>query len=188
MPTWEPDDQSGLEAQVVNAADEIAYNAHDLDDGLRSGHLDVRAVAEVPLIGALFGTLEIDPRRFGATAPVTLVRELLGLIIEDVIAHTATRLDARRRSARSTTCARRTARSWPERGRLAAELGELKRFLYENFYFHYRQIRMTRKADHILERLYLRLRGDSRRCCRPTSRRRPRSSGWSAPCSTTWRA
>jgi dGTPase len=151
--SWAPDDQSGLEAQVVNAADEIAYNAHDLDDGLRSGHLDVRAVAEVPLIGRLFGTLEIEPRRFSAQDRVTLQRELLGLIIEDVIAHTAKRLDEAGIRTIEDVRAQDGSLLGPS-APLAAELGELKRFLYENFYFHYRQIRMTRKADHILERLH----------------------------------
>jgi dGTPase len=144
---------AGLEAQVVNAADEIAYNAHDLDDGLRSGHLDVRDVAEVPLVARLLEALGIDPQRFGTRDRYVLQRELLGLVIEDVVGHSEGRLRAA--GVSSTEDVRRAEGSLlgpsPE---LAAELAELKRFLYERFYFHYRLIRMTRKADHILERLY----------------------------------
>jgi dGTPase len=151
--SWAPEDQPSLEAQVVNAADEIAYNAHDLDDGLRSGHLDVRDVAEVPLVARLLEALGIDPQRFGTQDRYTLQRELLGLVIEDVVGHSEGRLRAA--GVSSTEDVRRAEGSLlgpsPE---LAAELAELKRFLYERFYFHYRLIRMTHKADHILERLY----------------------------------
>jgi dGTPase len=151
---WAPDDQPGLEAQVVNAADEVAYNAHDLDDGLRSGHLDIARVAEVGLVGRLLEGLSIDPRRFGPQERVTVQRELLGLIIGDIVTTTADRLDAA--GVRSIADVR--AHDGPLLGpspALASELDELKRFLYEHFYFHYRLIRMTRKADHVLERLYL---------------------------------
>lgn len=151
--SWAPDDQPSLEAQVVNVADEIAYNAHDLDDGLRSGHLDVRDVAEVPLVARLLEALGIEPQRFGTQDRYTLQRELLGLVIEDVVGHSDQRLRAA--GVASAEDVRRADGSLvgpsPE---LSAELAELKRFLYERFYFHYRLIRMTHKADHILERLY----------------------------------
>ncbi|MBA2665571.1 MAG: deoxyguanosinetriphosphate triphosphohydrolase [Trueperaceae bacterium] len=152
--SWAPDDQSGLEAQVVNAADEIAYNAHDLDDGLRSGHLDIARVAEVPLVGRLLDELEIDPRTFGPPERVRVQRELLGLIITDVVTHTARRLEAH--DVRTIDDVRRhDGPLLAPSPTLATGLAGLKRFLYDNFYFHYRLIRMTRKADHILERLYL---------------------------------
>jgi dGTPase len=150
---WEPDKEASLEAQVVNVADEFAYNAHDLDDGLRSGHLSALAIAEVPVIGELMSQLAIDPRTFGTQDRYLLIRELLGLAIEDCVVHTHGALD----SAGVTSAAdvraagRKLVGSSPlRRGRLA----ELKRFLYDHFYFHYRLIRMTRKADHILSRIY----------------------------------
>ncbi len=152
-PSWEPDRRPGLEAQVVNVADEIAYNAHDLDDGLRSGHLDVRDVARVPLVGEIFEELGIDPLRFGKPERYALVRELLGRIIDEVIEHT----DARLRTAgvRTVDDVRRHPTTLVGPGEaLAAQLAEFKRFLYQRLYFHHRLIRMTRKADHILERIF----------------------------------
>ena len=150
---WEPDLRPGIEAQVVNVADEIAYNAHDLDDGLRSGHLDAREVAQVPLIAGLFERHGLDPSTFGRRQRYLLVRELLGLVIHDVIEHT----DARIRAAgvRSIADVRAQPGVLVRPGEAMAEqLAELKRFLYERFYFHHRLIRMTRKADRILAQLY----------------------------------
>jgi dGTPase len=151
--SWAPDDRPGLEAQVVNAADEIAYNAHDLDDGLRSGHLDVRLVAQVPPLDGLFERLGLDPHAFGNRERYVLVREFLGLVIDEVIDHT----DARLRAAGVADIQdiRRHPVPLVAAGpRLTSALGELKQFLYDRFYFHHRLIRMTRKADHILERIF----------------------------------
>jgi dGTPase len=151
--SWAPDERPGLEAQVVNVADEIAYNAHDLDDGLRSGHLDVRRVARVPLIGRLLDGLAIDPNAFGTRERYVLVRELLGLVIDDVIEHTTLRIAAA--EVRSIDDIRHHPVTLVGPGpELALELAELKRFLFDDLYFHHRLIRMTRKADHILERIF----------------------------------
>ncbi len=150
---WEPDSQPSLEAQVVNAADEIAYNAHDLDDGLRSGHLTPRQIAEVPLIGELMRRLELDPNDFDNRGRYVLIRELLGDVITDVITATHERLaDAGVRDLADVR-AHETKLLGPSEG-LAERLAELKAFLYTNFYFHFRLIRMSRKAFEILERLY----------------------------------
>ncbi|MDF1522186.1 MAG: dNTP triphosphohydrolase, partial [Trueperaceae bacterium] len=85
---WEPDLRPSLEAQVVNVADELAYNAHDLDDGLRSGHLAPHQIVDVPVVAELFARLRLDPVRFDNQARYALVRELLGLAITDAIEHT----------------------------------------------------------------------------------------------------
>ncbi len=152
-PVWEPDARPSLEAQVVNVADELAYNAHDLDDGLRSGHLTAAQVVEVPVVGRLMRDLGIDPHRFDNRARYALIRELLGRMIDDAIRHTHGELQAAGAATLDDVRAHPTTLvgNGPA---LAAELAELKRFLYRHLYRHHRQIRMTRKADHILERLY----------------------------------
>src|SRR5690606_21979852 len=94
-PDWEPDAQPSLEAQVVNVADEVAYNAHDLDDGLRSGHLTPRPIYAVPLVGELMKRLGMDPDGFTKYDRYTLQGELLG----DVITGVVTATDARLRDA-----------------------------------------------------------------------------------------
>lgn len=150
---WEPDKLPSLEAQVVNAADELAYNAHDLDDGLRSGHLTALQITEVPLIGRLFEELSLSPVDFGRHQRYTLIRELLGLAIEDAITHTEEQL--RELRVADIEDVRNSPRKLVGNSdELRRELAELKKFLYHNFYFHYRLIRMTRKADHILTSVF----------------------------------
>ena len=151
--SWEPDQQPSLEAQVVNVADELAYNAHDLDDGLRSGHLSPRDIRQVGIVRQLMDRLDIDPLAFANTQRYRLIRELLGDVIVDAAEHTDARL---REAGVEDVAGVRTAPgklvgNSPD---MAAQLAELKQFLFERFYFHYRQIRMTHKADAILERMY----------------------------------
>jgi dGTPase len=150
---WEPSKQPGLEAQVVNIADELAYNAHDLDDGLRSGHLSPQQIREVPLIAEMMQELGLEGKPFTSQDRYLLIRELLGLMIDDAIRHTDATL--REKGVETVDDVRSSATklvgNTPE---LTAKLAELKAFLYRNFYFHYRLIRMTRKADDILDRIY----------------------------------
>ncbi len=152
-PDWEPDAQPSLEAQVVNVADEVAYNAHDLDDGLRSGHLTPRQIYEVPLIGELMRRLGMDPNEFDKYDRYTLVRELLGDVNTGVVRAPHARLADAGIKSLADVRAYHTKLLAPS-DEMAARLAELKAFLYENFYFHYRLIRMSRKANLVLASLY----------------------------------
>ncbi len=146
---WEPDKRPSLEAQVVNLADEMAYNAHDLDDGLRAGLLDRAGISEVPVVGRLLHELGVSQGAFSPQDRYLLIRELLGRSIEDVVAATHARLhDAGIGTLDDVRAAPNALAGASERG--AAEAAELKRYLYANLYRHHRQIRMTRKADRIL--------------------------------------
>ena len=151
--TWEPDAQPSLEAQVVNVADEVAYNAHDLDDGLRSGHLSPAQIATVPLIGDLMKRLGLDSRALGNRERYLLIRELLGEVITDVIVATDARLGDAGVKDLADVRSHASKLLGPSE-QMETGLRELKAFLYENFYFHYRLIRMSRKAFEILERLF----------------------------------
>ena len=150
---FDRDTRASLEAQVVNVADELAYNAHDVDDGLRSGHLHPQEVAEVPMIGEWMARLALDPLRFDNRARYALVREVLGATIDDTIAATHERIvDSGVASLADVRAAPRPLVG-PSPA-LSVGAGELKRFLYERLYRHHRQLRMTFKADLILTRLF----------------------------------
>ena len=150
---WEPEKQPSLEAQVVHIADEMTYDTHDLDDGLSSGYLTAQQIARVPLIAGLMETLEIKPDAFSHRHQSLLIRELLGQIIEDAIQTTHATLERLKISSvadvrnQNTTLVTLSNDS-------KARLQELQAFLYENFYFHYRLIRMTKKAEMVLERIF----------------------------------
>ena len=150
---WEPDKQPTLEAQVVNVADELAYNAHDLDDGLRSGHLTGAQIKEVPLVSELMRDLNIDPHALTNETRYLLIRKLLGRMIENTIRCTNGRLEEA-----GITSLEEVRRAPHTLVSTSPEMGEslrvLKDFLFANLYRHYRLIRMTKKADRILESLF----------------------------------
>ena len=150
---WDPDKRPSLEAQVVNIADELAYNAHDLEDGCAAGHLTPPQIAEVPLVGELMTQLDLNPHRFGSSERYVLIRELLGLTIESVIHETDRQLGVQDIKTLDDVRSAPTKLVCTEPP-LHAQLAELKSFLYKNLYYHYRQIRMTKKADRILENLF----------------------------------
>jgi dGTPase len=83
-----------LEAQCAAIADDIAYDAHDIDDGLRAGLVDLEALAEVPLVGAV--VREVAERHPGLERPryqQEVVRRVITRMVEDVIAAGLARLD-----------------------------------------------------------------------------------------------
>ena len=148
-PTW----RASLEAQIANIADETAYNAHDLDDGLRSGLLDPSQLEEIAIWQRMCAMLNLNPMRLSELERRVLVRELLGFVITDIVATTSERIAAQNiktledvRDASSVLVGHSAA--------VATELRELKSFLYANFYQHYRVMRQVHKAEHILTGLF----------------------------------
>ena len=85
---YEPDKRASLEAQIANLADEIAYNAHDLDDGLRSGLLLPHDLQELAIWRDLADFVGWDNALpFGPLLRHELVRELIGRSVSDVLTH-----------------------------------------------------------------------------------------------------
>ncbi|WP_456476434.1 deoxyguanosinetriphosphate triphosphohydrolase [Oceanithermus sp.] len=150
---YEPQLRPTLEAQIVNLADEIAYNAHDLDDGLRSGLLEPRMLAEVELLAELARELDLDLERLGEFDRRVFIRELLGWMITDVIEATDAAI------ARANVRTLEDVRRHPEAlagysAAMAERMAELRRFLYTRLYRHYHIVRQVAKARHVLERLF----------------------------------
>ena len=151
---YEPQLRPTLEGQIVNAADELAYNAHDLDDGLRAAILDPLAVAELPLWQEVLrrSGLRAD-RALGDMARHRAIRTLIGLQVTELLEETARRLQAV--NARSVE----EVRNLPEMVvGFSAEMEKynraLKDFLYQNLYRHYRVMRMGAKASRFIQELF----------------------------------
>jgi dGTPase len=157
---FDPDKRGHLEAQIANAADELAYTAHDLDDGLRSGVLAFGDLARLGLVRRLRESLKLGldtaVLRAGQIDDLTrhrLIRRLIGVEVADLVAATDARLQAA--GVTSVDDLQRLAHNvirWGDA--LAAENRELKRYLYQNMYKHYRVARMEAKAENVLNALF----------------------------------
>ena len=85
---------AGPEAQAASIADDIAYDAHDIDDGLRAGLLSRDGLADTPLVGDILASIATDyPRLADERANAELIRRLIAAMIGDVIAESRSRLD-----------------------------------------------------------------------------------------------
>jgi dGTPase len=151
---YEPDKQASLEAQIANLADEIAYNAHDLDDGLRaelfSPH-DLDALVLWQELSETAGWQKHAP--FTSILRHEIIRELIGRSIQDVLQQTNTQLNAHQIDS-------------PEKLQLLPQkivgytadftpkIQALKKFLYEHMYHHYRLRRMQAKAERFITELF----------------------------------
>ncbi|MGM0672374.1 MAG: deoxyguanosinetriphosphate triphosphohydrolase [Pseudomonadota bacterium] len=147
-------EQPSLEAQLANVADEIAYNNHDVDDGLRSGLLTMDGLAEVTLFRECRETVQarypgLDPRR---TQHET-VRRMIDALVGDLIEASQAAIDQRR--PQNPDDVRRTGepliRFSPE---MAAQARELKGFLRKNLYHHHQVHGVMHKARQLIHDLF----------------------------------
>ncbi len=151
---YRPDDSPLLEAQLVDLADGIAYNSHDIDDGLRAGILETEDLDRVEL----WRRVKDDVlRRFGALSGRTLVQKavagVIDYLVKDLVRQTAKNLAEAR--IRSVEDVRRHARPLVEFSRdVAAAEAELKAFLYKNFYTHHRVTGMRHRARVFLAAMF----------------------------------
>ncbi len=142
-----------LEAQVAAIADDIAYDNHDIDDGLRAGLLSLDDVREVPLVAESFARIQSRypdaPRERLARE---MVREQIGRMVIDVIDETRRRLDeARPASADAVRAAGRPLAGFSET--MAAQERALKSFMYARLYHHPVQLEIGAHARRVVSGL-----------------------------------
>ncbi len=146
--------QPGLEAQLANFADEIAYNNHDVDDGIRAGLITVEQLLEVPLFCEYHGEVAAKyPHLTGRRLVFEILRRMINRLVSDLIDASTERL----RESAVTTLADVRAHPAPLVGFSAAtrELNHaLKTFLREHVYKHYKVRRMTAKARRVVAALF----------------------------------
>ncbi|MEN8819502.1 MAG: deoxyguanosinetriphosphate triphosphohydrolase [Abyssibacter sp.] len=143
-----------LEAQLANLSDEIAYNNHDIDDGLRAGLLTLEQLVEVPLFARFYHEVmdsyqSLTPKQIRHE----VIRRMINYLVLDVIQTSQAALNALRpphvdavRQADQPLIA-----FSPEARRLNTEL---KRFLYQNLYSHHQVYRITSKARRVIKALF----------------------------------
>jgi dGTPase len=145
---------ASLEAQVAAVADDIAYDNHDIDDGLRAGLIDFEALLAVPIVARGWDAVRarypnIDPLRLRPE----LVRQQIGLMVNDVIE--TTRANLKLAGVGSVEEVR--AAGYPLAGfsrEMAADEAELKCFMYAKLYHHPRQLGAAEAARHVVAGLF----------------------------------
>jgi len=152
---------ASAEAQVAAFADDIAYDAHDIDDGLRAELFGLDDIAAVPLPGKIIGEIHAAyPGLDAARVVHEFIRRLIGLLIEDVTAETGRKLDAL--APRSADDIR--AAGSPVVG-FSAELGNadhaIKSFLKPHMYRHSRVMRVMDQAAAVVRELFTRYSSDT---------------------------
>ena len=149
-PVWR---QPSLEAQLANLADEIAYNAHDIDDGVRSGLLSLEQLEDVPLFSRhRRETLAAHPGLQGRRLLFETIRRMLSAQVYDVI-------DSTREAIKSAAPADvQAVRQHPAlvcfSDQMALQSASLKRFLLRNLYRHRQVVQTSVAAQQVVRDLF----------------------------------
>jgi dGTPase len=150
---YNPDLRGHLEAQIANAADELAYTAHDLDDGLRSGMITPKMLEGITLWEIMVESVGWRGSQLDDLARHRLIRRLIGLEVTDLVSTTDQCL--RENSIRSVEELQQLkfnvigfSEDMYRRNR------QMKDFLYANMYRHHRVVRMAVKAERIITHLF----------------------------------
>ncbi len=151
---FHPNERPTLESDLVDLADEIAYNCHDIDDGLTSGILTPEQV-RILSIWKKLGASAV--RKFRdlpfARLQSQIVREMINREVNDLVTTTLSRIE--KLKIKSLTDVRKVKESpLGFSAALKKENAELKKFLNENFYRHHRLVRMADKAKRIIAELF----------------------------------
>ena len=145
--------QPSLEAQLANLADEIAYNNHDVDDGLRSGLITLEQLDEVPIFAVQRREAEARwPGLSGRKLINETVRRMIHLMVIDLIEQTRANIAAEGVATLADVHAAPRLVAYSDA--LLPPLRELKVFLRDKLYRHYQVLRMTNKARRIVGDLF----------------------------------
>ena len=151
---YEPDKRASLEAQIANLADETAYNAHDLDDGLRAGLFAPHDLDELPIWQELKEAVGwVNGRPFTPLVRHEIIRELIGRSVGDILKNTADNLAVYQIDTPDKV------QTHPDNlvdysAEFAIKVRQLKQFLYQRMYRHYRLIRMQTKAERFISEIF----------------------------------
>jgi len=145
--------QPSLEAQLTNLADEIAYNNHDIDDGLRSGLLSLDQLQDVGLFARFYA--EVQREFIGITGRRAInetVRRMINALVVDLIKTSQSNIQ--RANVKTIADVRNAPPLIGFSEAMKLEAQTLKRFLRKNLYQHYQVSRMTSKARRIVTDLF----------------------------------
>ncbi len=149
-----------LEAQIAAVSDDIAYDNHDIDDGLRAGFLTLDDLLEIPFLADQWRRVE---NRFPNAPRDRLLRELIrdqiGLMVNDVIEHTTRQVQDMSSVGEVRDAGRQLGGFSPE---MAMHERALKKFMYEKLYYHTDQVAAAARARDVIARLFAAYSQDAR--------------------------
>ncbi|HAN89118.1 MAG TPA: deoxyguanosinetriphosphate triphosphohydrolase [Erythrobacter sp.] len=147
LSTW-----PSLEAQVAAIADDIAYDNHDIDDGLRAGFLDLDDLLALDWLADQWRAVE---KRFPHAPRDRQLRELvrtqIGLMVTDLLMHTREQVKGVGSAAEVRAAGRQLAAFSPA---MREHERVLKRFMYDRLYYHEEQMETARRAHDVISRLF----------------------------------
>jgi len=150
---FNPELRGHLEAQLANVADELAYTAHDLDDGLRSGMISPEMLSGIEIWEILREGIQWREETLSDLNRHRLIRHLIGLLVSDVVAAT----DEKIRNANVKSVLDIQKLDYNVAGHssdMHRRNRELKDFLYNKLYRHFRVVRMAVKAENTITELF----------------------------------
>ena len=150
---FEPHKQPSLEAQIIDLADEIAYNNHDLDDGITSGLIKINEVRELTIWKLARGRFREKVPGNDKVMIRSIIRAVINLLVTDLLETTVRSL-----LDNKITC-HKDVRTAGEKliafsDNVAKANNELKVFLHKKLYQHYKVARMTMKAQKVIRELF----------------------------------
>lgn len=150
---YDPELRGHLEAQIANVADELAYTAHDLDDGLRSGMITPEMLAGIEMWEILRESINWKNNLLTDLNRHRLIRRLIGILVSDVVEATSQEIHkASVKSARDLQKLDHNVAGYTTETHRRNR--ELKDFLYNELYRHHRVVRMAVKAERIISELF----------------------------------
>lgn len=146
--------QPGLEAQIANIADAIAYNNHDVDDGFRAGLLSLEQLREQALFATYFDEVhERYPALEDRRLIYEIIRRMIGAVVGDLIEETRRRINtAGPNSIEEVRVAGEPLISMSDA--MYKQHVSLKKFLHKHLYSHEQKLEMTRKVQAIVQQLF----------------------------------
>ncbi|MBN1536071.1 MAG: deoxyguanosinetriphosphate triphosphohydrolase [Anaerolineales bacterium] len=151
---YNPELRGHLEAQIANAADELAYTAHDLDDGLRSGMITPHMLEGITLWEILAESVNWRGPILEELSRHQMIRRLIGIEVSNLVLATDKCLrESKVKSVEDLQRLPYNVINFDED--MVRRNRQLKDFLYANLYRHHRVIRMQVKAEHIITELFL---------------------------------
>ena len=150
---YEPGKRGHLEAQIANVADELAYTAHDLDDGLRSNLISIGQLEGLSLWEMLRESIDWTTDELDELTRHRLIRRLIGLEVSALLESTQQRITAADlKSVESLQMLDHNVVGFSDE--YVTMNQQLKSFLFANMYQHYRVVRMQTKAERFIEELF----------------------------------